>query len=114
MSIFHLNKKQTERLFNRLNSKDIWIEGIVNHLDKASVKTHSGFSPTRVYVSESRVGLTPNTLVRYKHTYLDPDQPIWGNIVFQYGDKTYAQLPEHLKLTDAQADQITFSSPYPT
>ena len=103
--IYHLNKKQVQRLLKRINQQEIYVECIKSYLNKQSIKDHTPLMPQSVYVADTEGGRETSYLVRYENT-IDDTRPIFGNIVFYYGDKTYAQLPADKKLTDAQVDEI--------
>ena len=103
--IYHLNKKQIQRLLTRINKQGVYVECIKSYLNKESIKQHTPILPNSVYVADEEGGRETSYLVRYENT-IDDTRPIFGNIIFLYGDKTYAQLPDDKKLTDAQVDEI--------
>jgi hypothetical protein len=70
---------------------------------------HSGVLPSKVYVCEEG-GLhpdrfPPNRLVRYNAEFqnLWGDKEIYGNLLFVYSPKKYAELPAELKTVGASA-----------
>jgi hypothetical protein len=109
--VYHINKEQLSRLYTRMNARRIYLEDIKSYLDPKSIKEHSDIIPAGVYVADSEGaegGLLASYILRYKGT-IDDTRPIYGNVIFQYGKATYARLPDHLKLTDAQVDAIRFN-----
>lgn len=105
--VYHLNKKQTTRLFQRLNhsTPPVYLECIKSIVSKKSIKRHSPYLPTFIYVADTEGGREPSYILEYERT-IDDTRPIFGNVVYAYGDKTYEKLPADKKLTDAQVDAI--------
>ena len=107
MPIYHINKKQLESLFERMNKKGRFLEEIKNYLDKTIVLQHSNnIMPTGIYVADEADDLPVSTYLLYKGTS-DDNRPIYGNVFFYYGPKTYANLPQHFKLLDAEANNLS-------
>ena len=105
--VYHLNKKQTARLFHRLNhsTPPIYLESIERLVSKESISQHSPYKPRHIYVADDEGGRETSYILEYVGT-IDDTRPIFGNVVYAYGDKTYAKLPAEKKLTDAQVDAI--------
>ncbi len=104
--VYHLNKKQTSRAFKVLNAQEVYLTCIKSYVEKASIKNHTDTIPAFIYVREDTRS-TPNNLLRWKAGVLTPPGGfVYGSIIFAYGDKTYANLPAHLKLTDEQVENL--------
>lgn len=107
--IYSVNKKQLQRLINRLNNQNIFVREVKSYLETESIREATGpnILPAQIYIREDMSGVAHN-LMRYKPTTYSVDGLIYGNIICYYSPKKYDEdLPPHLYLTDEQIDNIT-------
>ena len=101
--IYHLTQKQMDKAFPTMLENKMYIQDIKRHLDKAWVKNLAfGQMPSRIYVAEERGDRTPHHLIKYSKEYCEMwgNQPLYGNIIFIYGPKTFEKVPDEFKNTN--------------
>lgn len=102
--IYHLNKKQTAAFVKK--DKGYYVTSIKHHLTPESIRRHSPYLPSHIYVRDDRLG-SPHKMLVWKSNVLQPSEGwVYGDVIFQYGDKTYNKLPADYKLTDEQFRNI--------
>jgi hypothetical protein len=111
--VFRITRKQASKLVPILNKKGVFVENVASYLDKEDIKRAAGITKANgcssVYVSEERDGRQPHHTIHYNESYQRTwgDQPLYGNIICVIGDKAYAELPDALKIPDAELNNIT-------
>ena len=103
-TIFHAS---VETIFTWMKTnRTVTVQELMRHLDKKAIKKLSanGEMPKHVYVSDERGSSAPNTLIPYNKEYqaMWGNQPIYGNIIFCYGNessKSYQAVPADKRAT---------------
>jgi hypothetical protein len=112
-SIYIITKKMMSPVLKRLNSNDVWIEGLINYIDKKHLATHLNLnkvsSISGVYVNEERAGKTPYNNLRYNEDFQKRwgNQPIYGNVIVIVGEATYDTLNSPYKVSKENLDTIS-------
>jgi len=105
-TVYRISRKMANNAIPLLNKKRMFVDDIVNYVNKDAVKRVAGITNatgiSSVYVGDNRKAGTAHFLLPYNDEYQRGcgNQPVYGNIIIVLGEKTYNELADNLKTTD--------------